>query len=383
MGATSYPYRKATLNDCNGSVEGRWYIVFYVWDVQQRKMVRKRDYSLNIYATAAQRRAFAKERIKSINDLLIDGYHIDTRKKPEFEGDVELATTLDKAVRDILEKFRKTLRHASFLSYSSATEKFLDWAKTNRLSNSNVLSFDRLKAMAYVDYLVVDKQMAGKSVNTKVSFMKSMFNQMLEREIIMGNPFVRIKKRKEIKTYQNLAYTDDEIAQLKKKILEKDPELWTFIQFIFYCYLRPAELCSLTVEHVNLRTGKVFVPANISKNGIEGYVDIPAPFMDYLRSIKFLEGKRGYLFKSKTGNKNSKNAMSRRHMVLRENLGLDPRHTLYAWKHTGIVKAYKAGVDIKSLQRQCRHQSIDQTDTYLKSLGLYDNEVFLLKMPGI
>jgi len=54
-----------------------------------------------------------------------------------------------------------------------------------------------------------------------------------------------------------------------------------------------------------------------------------------------------------------------------------------SWKHTGVVNAYKAGVDIKSIQRQCRHTAIDMTDNYLKSLGLYDNEEFLLKMPGI
>jgi integrase len=46
-----------------------------------------------------------------------------------------------------------------------------------------------------------------------------------------------------------------------------------------------------------------------------------------------------------------------------------------------VVKAYNAGVDIKSIQRQCRHTSIDMTDNYLKSLGLYYNEAFLLKMP--
>jgi hypothetical protein len=110
MGASSYPFRKATLNNCDGSLQGRWYIVFYVWDVQQCKMVRKRDYSLNIYATAAQRRAFAKERIQSINDLLMDGYHIDSRKKSEYEPDAGQGITLDKAVRDILEKFKATLR---------------------------------------------------------------------------------------------------------------------------------------------------------------------------------------------------------------------------------------------------------------------------------
>jgi len=75
--------------------------------------------------------------------------------------------------------------------------------------------------------------------------------------------------------------------------------------------------------------------------------------------------------------------MIKKHKHFLEKLGFDDRHTLYSWKHTGVVKAYLAGVDIKSLQRQCHHHSIEMADNYLKSLGLYNNEVFLMKMPGL
>jgi len=57
-------------------------------------------------------------------------------------------------------------------------------------------------------------------------------------------------------------------------------------------------------------------------------------------------------------------------------LDMDNRHTLYSWKHTGVVTAYNAGVDIKSIQRQCRHSAREMTCNYLKSLGLYDNKNF-------
>jgi len=362
MGASTYPYRKATLNNCKGRIEGRWYILFYVWDVQGRQMVRKRDYSINMYATAQQRRAYAKQRIQSINELLADGYHIDSRKKEEFEGDIETAVTLEQALTSILEIKRKSFRHSSYLSFSSTLNKFLAWTQANRISTSNVKSFDRLRAMLYVDHLVIDEQLAGKSVNSKVSYMKSLFNELLDREIIKENPFVKIKKHKEVRTYQNLAYTDEDIVRVKKTILEKYPDLWTFIQFIYYCYLRPSEIRSLGMEHVNLRTRKIFVPGYISKNGIDAYVDMPGKFLDYLNGIQFFENKHGLLFTNKTGNKIGKNTMTARHKTIIDALGMDNRHTLYSWKHTGVVNAYKAGVDIKSIQRQCRHTAIDMTN---------------------
>jgi integrase len=57
--------------------------------------------------------------------------------------------------------------------------------------------------------------------------------------------------------------------------------------------------------------------------------------------------------------------------------------TLYSWKHTGVVQAYKNGVDIKAIQLQCRHYSIEQTDVYLKSLGFVENTPFLNGIPEI
>lgn len=53
---------------------------------------------------------------------------------------------------------------------------------------------------------------------------------------------------------------------------------------------------------------------------------------------------------------------------------------LLSWKHTGIVSAHKSGIDIYSIMRQCRHGSINETQRYLKSLGLLPNVEFASKM---
>jgi len=75
--------------------------------------------------------------------------------------------------------------------------------------------------------------------------------------------------------------------------------------------------------------------------------------------------------------------MSMRHRDILISLGLDADHTLYSWKHTGVVQAYKNGVNIKSLQLQCRHYSIAQTDEYLKTLGIFENKEIKFGMPNL
>ena len=79
----------------------------------------------------------------------------------------------------------------------------------------------------------------------------------------------------------------------------------------------------------------------------------------------------------------SKTWMNVHYSKLVEPLNLGKEFTLYSWKHTGVVNAYKNGVDIKALQLQCRHHSVSQTDTYLKSLGFMDNDEFMKGIPEI
>lgn len=74
--------------------------------------------------------------------------------------------------------------------------------------------------------------------------------------------------------------------------------------------------------------------------------------------------------------------MSRKHSEFLKKVGIADK-TLYSWKHSGVVRAYKAGVDLKAIQMQCRHHSIEQTDTYLKSLGFQENTAFKFGMPEI
>jgi integrase len=379
-----HPFKKAELVNCGGDLSKRWYIKFYVWNVQKGKLVRKRDYSVNEYQTADQRMAYAKQRIQSINTLLTEGYHIDSGKASEEVIQLPQILTLEAALKLVLDLKKQAFRRSSYLSFSSTLNNFLEWARACRIQELPLQSFDRYNALAYIDSLIIAEKHGGKTINSKVSYLKSLFNELKERGLISENPFVKIKKQKETKSLQNLAYTEKDIEVLRIAIETQDPELWSFVQFIYYCYLRPNEIRMLRYENLNLATGKIFIPATISKNGKESYVDMPEPFIKYLMSKGFKGSGQAYIFTTRnTDRPLSKNKMSERHKRIIDKQGFDSRHTLYSWKHTGVVMAYKAGVDIKSIQRQCRHSSIDMTDNYLKSLGLYDNEAFLMKMPGL
>ena len=162
---------------------------------------------------------------------------------------------------------------------------------------------------------------------------------------------------------------------MKDILKEKDPLLWLFIQFIYYCYLRPNEIRQLKHSYIQLGEKQIFIPAHISKNGKDGYVTITDTFYKELTQSNEFNSGQEFVFQSRRGNRPvSKNMMGTRFHSLTKGLNPSQDYTLYSWKHSGVVAAYNAGVDIKTIQRQCRHHSIELTDIYLKSLGLGINQ---------
>ncbi len=180
-----------------------------------------------------------------------------------------------------------------------------------------------------------------------------------------------------------MAFNEKQMAAIKKILQEKDPGMWLFIQFIYYCYLRPYEVRQLKHSFLRLDKNQIYVPGHISKNGKEGYVTMPESFCGVLTESKEFNSGQEYFFQSRGEVKPiSKNVMGVRYRNLTKDLNLSSDYTLYSWKHSGVVAAYRAGIDIKTIQSQCRHQSLEQTDIYLKSLGLNVN-LAVNKMPEL
>jgi integrase len=367
-----YPFKKAKLNDCGGDLTGRWYIEFYGWDVQKKKLVRKRFYEVNNFTSEQDRKLYANRIIQQLNTLLKEGYHFDVNKvPPDAESEPTLSYTLKDAITHALEIKKPSIRKASYPSYKSTVQLFLKWADNYHLSGLDVTNFDKLRAVYFDDYLLVECGYAAKTVNGHIAYMKSLFQVLVEREIILNNPFKNTKKHKESQSRKNLAFNVGQITRIKKIIEEKDPQLWLFIQFIYYCFLRPNEIRQLEHRYVHLDDKKIFIPSQISKNGKDGYVSIPDNFYNLLLESEYFKGEQQYIFQARgRGEPISKNVMCRRFHELIKDLNLGGDYTLYSWKHSGVVAAYNAGVDIKTIQNQCRHQSLEQTDIYLKSLGL-------------
>lgn len=184
------------------------------------------------------------------------------------------------------------------------------------------------------------------------------------------------------RTYQSLMFfSDDQIKRLKQYFKKENPDMWFAIQLLFYCFIRPGEMRWLKVNDINTEYGFIEIRPSVSKTKKAQKVSIPEPFRKDL--IKYLKGKEGLIFRTNKGKQVSLNYFNRNHKEGLKGLEITGRYAFYSWKHTGAVKAVKAGINLKDLQLQLRHHSLDMVNEYLKNLGVMDSEDLRKKYPSL
>ncbi|HXA02512.1 MAG TPA: tyrosine-type recombinase/integrase [Cytophagaceae bacterium] len=360
----------------------RGYIIFYVWDVQQNSLSRKRDYELNNYNTESERKAFSKQRKDDIHNLLKQGYHVDKAKV--IPADLikdkicTLAESIDRALRIKLPELRRRTQ----FSYKSTSDDFKSYLERIGKASIPPIYLKRRDVLEYSDYLITKRKLGAKTRNNYFSYLRSLFTVLELREYIEKNPFIGIGDLPIIHGSTHKPFSDEQIEILKKEIPQRDPILWNFIQFIFYCFLRPAEIAQLKIEFVEWDKNKILIPAKISKNRKDGRVNIPLSMKEILQKMKLKRCAKHLFIFSKEGIpgeiKILDNEMTKRHRKILDELNFSKQHTLYSWKHTGNVKLYySSNKDIILIMKQNRHHSLDMTYNYLRSLGLEINSSVL------
>ena len=379
------PYKLARLIESETS---RWYVVFYVWDADREILIRKRDYDVNKLPTKSARREFAKKQIREIDKLLINGYHVHKKKHTNEQAAIinfREEYTIAEAFKVMLMAIKNSKRKATYNSYSSIANMFVAYCKLQRWDQWPVKSLQKTDIIAYLDFSQA-KGIGNTTRNKYCSAVKAMLGMMVERGMIAANPASKIKKEPE-DVGKNIAFDTNQVPELKTAILNKNVRLWYFAQFMYYGFIRPAELARMRINMLDLKNSVIVLPANITKNHKIRYVRLSGGLIKVIEEMQldsypansFVFG-WGLL----TGEKPlQKNFAWHNHSKILSGLNFGTGYTLYSWKHTGVVAHYKAGIDIKSLQQQTGHSSLDELSTYLKTLGLLADKAAFDKSPEI
>lgn len=363
------PFREAVLRDRDGDLKKEWYVEYYPYSELAGDVIRKRVKIGTEFTTDKARRDQGKKIVREINSLLHKGYHI-RKSKPaqhdEPERPVSIYTVLDQTLKVIA----PTLREKSVTTYRSPVEKFKLFDSEEKYTLENFINRD---CYLFRDFMLNQLKNSSRTANNSVMHLKTLFSHFVKRNPTAKNPF-EIDRLKQQATTRNVAFTDEDRLKLESYLKKYDPELYFLTRFIYLAFIRPGELNKLKVSALSLQNNYITIAGDISKSGKTETAQIIGPLRNEIGAKLSTVPRDHYLFGKglvPAQILSGKQVAFRRHETALKSVGLHERnYTLYSWKHTGAVNAYRAGVGLKELQGLLRHSSIQITDIYLKSLGL-------------
>lgn len=207
--------------------------------------------------------------------------------------------------------------------------------------------------------------------------LSSVIQVLVDNEIMRDN-FVKsinvIKSRPE----RNKTYSNTQEATILAYLEEKDPILLLFIQFISYNYLRPVEVCRLTVGDLDLEGKKLFVR---TKNKPVKVKIIPQKILDLLPDLSQLNSEHLLFTPEAIGGvwhaeeNNRRDHFSKRFKAVKDHFNLNEDYGLYSFRHTSISNLYRelnktlTPFETKSkLMQITGHQTMEALEKYLRDI---------------
>lgn len=360
-------YKLAKLDDAGGDLNKRWLVYYSFRHPESGELSRFRKYISTSLKTKAARYKRADELILQINIWLKKGGN-------PFQVTAQFTRTSE-AIEHVMKIKKASLRPRSYGTYKTVIDKFKIWLQKSDNTNITLEEFGFYHAQKFMDWLVINEGLKNRTYNNHVTFMRICFNTLIDREYIVVNPFFKIKLFPKTEA-AIVNFSTDEMIIIRTKMPHENKGLWLVCQFVYYCFIRPAELTKIKIDDINLEKKEIYIRPEVSKNRRGATIPIPEAFLPQLYNENIYRYKPDYyLFSAdlKPGRTMlSHNALSRAWRAWADKHNIDKN--LYDFKHTGVGRALDKGININDLRMQLRHQSLQITQIYLNKFRAMPGE---------
>ena len=284
-------------------------------------------------------------------------------------------------------------------------EKFLDYLQFEKNYSSNTLNAYKRDLTQYnkfvVDYndklkieevnykiirswiiKMVNNNISNRSINRKVSSLKSFYNFLIKTETINSSPLKAHTPLKQSKKIQ-VPFSQDEINSLLdsdfftndyRGILQK-----TIIAFFYFTGVRRIELITLKESDVNIESSTVKIMGKRSKERIIPILPKLKKAIIFFNEIKFKfhnQTSSDYLFISKNGKQLSEKFVYRTVHEYFNLVSPKLKKAPHVLRHSFATHLINKGADINSVKELLGHSSLSATQIYSHTSMERIKEVF-------
>lgn len=370
---------------CHLDLAKRWFVKVKVPDFNKGGFTWKKCYGdINKAVTVPDRLAAAQELAQIITT---------TQNYKSVQGSRSIGYIYEGFVTDTLQQLQRRLnlrahsiRLSTLRKYNGLLANLKTWLIKNGIERLPVGAFTSEHASHFFTYIRTERKLSNESYNSHLFMFRSFYNELVEEAVVKQNPFVGLRGLPSNSTAA-LYFKKVQTEHLKNEIPARDKELWKFIEFIYYCFIRPGEIRQLKVSDIIIDEHRIKVRSDVSKTNKMQYVSIPTQLMKTIHGMELNKYPDHYFVFSRRGGPGEKmlgvNNMKIRHRKILDDLKYSTQHKLYSWKHTGAIACSNAGMNLKDLQMQLRHHSLDQVNTYLADMQVHESQFIRHSYPSL
>lgn len=275
-------------------------------------------------------------------------------------------------------KFERNLSNKTMEAYSVDLNQFEQFKNYKSI---DISEFDKYKLKEYVQSLY-ELELKVKTIKRKVSVLKAFFNYLEFDEIILVNPFR--KMRISIKEPTTLPKTIElkEIVKILKflyKIKESfnDKDIYSYkiivrdiavIEILFSTGIRVSELCNIKINDINLQSGIIKIKGKGDKERIIQICDneVRKILKEYFELFSEQIKKTRYFLINRLNKKISEQSIRLMIKKYQKISGIDKHITPHMFRHSFATLLLEEGVDVRYIQHMLGHSSISTTQIYTK-----------------
>ena len=186
----------------------KWYVDFFAYDPSIDGMRRKR-YMLDRYRTHKLREEMAFILIHNLYEKLKAGWNPWTKaKKTRQYTSFEIVLTRYEEYIDTAEK-KKILKEKTATDYRSRLNQLRNFLSESGTRLTYVYQFDRIFAVDFLDYLILDKDVSAKTRNNYRTWLSTFATWLKERQYLDTNPVEEVHMMKEAEKFRDQLSADD------------------------------------------------------------------------------------------------------------------------------------------------------------------------------
>ena len=253
----------------------------------------------------------------------------------------------------------------TIISYRKDLEDFAKFLLDTE-SIENLQKADKKMVRNFIIHLN-NQKLSKRSINRKISTLKSFYNFLLRISEIKTSPLEGISMLK-FYAEKQIPFSEEEMKHLLLILEEAQVELLDklIIEVLYQTGMRRAELCNLPLENVNFSRNEIVV---IGKGNKERIVPI-SPDLSKMLKIYYLEHRKPtaeaekYFFVSSKGKKITEKFVYLMVTSHLSQVSLKEKRSPHILRHSFATHVLNGGAEISKVKKIMGHASLASTQVY-------------------